>query len=89
MLSRFDLLPPELRELIYKKLHNNCLKNLNLEYKRKINNIKYKTLKNSWGERIKYNSNSQIYHLLENIDYFHILKKYDSTGPVLFISQVL
>tara|TARA_Y100000389_G_C17232456_1_gene398858 strand:- start:130 stop:387 length:258 start_codon:yes stop_codon:yes gene_type:complete len=84
MISRFDSLPNDIRDIIYHKLHNICLQNVNLEYKRKINNIKYKILIENWGERIKCNSNSQIHYLLENIDYFDILNNNQTTGPKIF-----
>lgn len=89
MVTRIELLPDDLIYIIYNKLHNNYLKNVNLEYKKKINNIKYNILKSTWGERIKYNSISQIHYLLENIEYFHILKIHDSTGPHLFNNKVI
>ena len=36
MVTRIELLPDDLIYLIYNKLHNNYLKNVNLEYKKKL-----------------------------------------------------
>lgn len=69
-------IPTEVVDIIYNFVHKEYTKDLMIELKKIFNQVKYYSLLQIWGNRIKFCKNETIFYLLKDIEFTDCFLRY-------------